>query len=355
MSLPTTPSDLPYPPGDSWAVRSGAAGIRSTLDQLGTARTAALHIEDITGGAHWRGEAFEAFARVIERQPLRLALDRAQNHMIQAADRLDWFAGRFEANTETIRWCRSRLASLAIDGGGIPDELVPEVQRIQWDAERAWDDHRTSSQHVADLFDWLDDQPTFAPPPPSNWDRVRGAAGHVWSFGVGAVEATWDMATFAAEIMVWVNPLTAPFKWHETWENRAQIAFLLRYAWDHPGEFGAEVGKAVVDLDTLRDDGVARWLGHRVPELVLALATAGFGSVQPLFRTDTALRRLALSGLTGQLVIIDGLLVGVPALSPESHAAMVAVLGLSVVEGLGGRVGIGVDVAGVAAAQERDR
>ena len=61
MSLPTQPADLPYPPGNSGLVRAAAADIRSTLEQLRTAKTAAVRLDDITSGAHWRGDAFDAF------------------------------------------------------------------------------------------------------------------------------------------------------------------------------------------------------------------------------------------------------------------------------------------------------
>ncbi len=303
MGLPTAVSDLPYPPGNSWSVRGGADDIRSTLARLGTARTAAEHLEAITSGAHWRGEAFEAFRRATEVKPLPAAVDHAAERMVQAADRLDWFADRFDANADTIRWCRSRLSALAIEGGSVPDELVPEVQRIQWDVERAWDDHRAALSHVADLFDWLDDQPIFATPPPSNWDRVKGAAGHVWSFGVGVVEATWAMVTLSAELMLYLNPLTAPFKWREAWENRDQIVAILQFAWDNPGDFAVELGKAVLDLDTLREDGVARWLGHRVPDIVLALATGGLGSVG----TGAAMSVRGLRGARAATAVVDKL------------------------------------------------
>ena len=279
MSLPTQPADLPYPPGNSGLVRAAAADIRSTLEQLRTAKTAAVRLDDITSGAHWRGDAFDAFRRATEVKPLPEAIDHASGRMTLAADRLDWFADRFVANTSTIRWCRSRLAALGLDGGEIPEELLDEVNRIQWDAERAWDDHRSSLRSVADLFDWLDDEPTFAQPPPSNWDRVRGAAGHVGSFILGIGEECWELLKFSAELTMWLNPITGPLKWREAWENRDQIIAVLQYAWNNPGEFALEIGKAMIDLETLREDGVARWLGRRVPGVVLAIATGGLGTV----------------------------------------------------------------------------
>lgn len=279
MSLPTRPSDLPYPPGNSDLVRAAAADIRSTLERLQTAKTAAVRLDDVTSGAHWRGDAFEAFRRATEVKPLPEAIDHASGRMTMAADRLDWFADRFVANTGTIRWCRSRLASLGLDGGDVPEELLDEVNRIQWDAERAWDDHRSALRSVADLFDWLDDEPTFAPPPPSNWDRVKGAAGHVGSFFLGIGEECWELVKFTAELTMWLNPITGPLKWREAWENRDQILAVLQYAWDNPGEFALEIGKAMIDLETLREDGVARWLGRRVPGIVLAIATGGLGAV----------------------------------------------------------------------------
>lgn len=283
MSLPTTPSDLPYPTGNSWSIRSGADQLRSTIEQLRTARVAAIRIEDITAGAHWRGDAFEAFKQAASHKPLPAAIDHASERMEQAASQLDSFAARFDRNVDTIRWCRSRLAALGIEGGEVPDELVGEVQRIGWDAEQAWDDHRAALRSVADLFDWLDDEPTFAKPPPSNWDRVTGAVDTMFDFTnnilIGTAEAVVEMAKLAAEISLFVNPLTGPFKMYELWQNRDEFLAILDYAWNNPGEFALEFGKALIDLDTWREDGIGRWIGHRIPDLVLTLATGGYGAI----------------------------------------------------------------------------
>ncbi|WP_436796286.1 hypothetical protein [Actinospongicola halichondriae] len=341
MSLPVALSDLPYPPGDSAAIRAAAADIRSTLPSLRSGRSAALRLEAVGQGVHWQGGAFEAYRRICEREPIVPAFDRAIDRMALAAERLDWFAERFEANTATIRWCRSRLAALGL-GGPVPDELVPDVQRIGWDAERAWDDHRASLANVAELFDWLDDQPTFATPPPSNWERVKGGAGHVWSFGVGVTEGTWELVSFSAEVMVFVNPLTGPLEWREAWSNREQVVAVLAFARDHPGEFATELGRSAVDLDTLTDDGVARWLGHRVPDLVLALSTGGLGTagtragslvVRGLARFDARLgqvamrlvegaplldQRFVVSAVTGRLAVVQGYRTGAALVDAEA-------------------------------------
>ena len=283
MSLPTSPSDLPYPPGNSWSIRSGADQVRSTIEQLRTARVAAVRLEDITAGAHWQGEAFEAFKRAASHKPLPAAIDHASDRMEQAAAQLDWFAARFDRNVETIRWCRARLAALGLEGGSIPDELVPEVERIRWDADRAMEDHRAALRSVADLFDWLDDEPTFAKPPPSNWDRVRGAVGTVVEFHnnvvFGAAEAVVEMVKLVAELSLFTNPLTGPFKMYELYQNREQFLAVLEYAWNNPGDFALEFGKALIDLDTWREDGIGRWIGHRIPDIVLTLATGGYGAI----------------------------------------------------------------------------
>ncbi len=322
MSLPTVPSDLPFPPGSSAAVRAGAADIRATIPSLRTARAAAEHLEDIARGVHWRGDAFAAYQRRCERGSLTPAIDRAIEWMTVAADRLDHFSSRFDANTDTIGWCRSRLVALGIEGGSVPDELVPEVQRIGWDADRAWADHRAALADVADLFDWLDDQPTFAEPPPSNWDRVRGGAGHVWSFGVGITEGTWEMVSFTAELMAFTNPLTGPLEWREAWHSREQIRAVFDYARDNPGEFATEVGRAVIDLDTLTEDGVARWLGHRVPDVVVALATGGAGSATTRVaalspRMRRRLDAFVVNALTGRLAAVEAYTTGVALVDDE--------------------------------------
>lgn len=300
---------IEYLPGDSASIRAAASHIRRTTADLATARTAARRIEAVTDGAHWRGEAFDVFRAATERKPLVAAIDHAASTMETAAAKLDWFADRFDDNQATIRWCRGRLHALGVDASGrLPDEataeLASEVDRIRRDAERAVGDHRWALAEVAHLFDVLDDEPMYAQPPPSNWDRVRGAADQVGNFvygiGSGVVKLVVEVATLAFHL----NPFMLPFTLQRIWDHRDQIVAILRYAWDNPGEFLLTLGEAMLDLDTLYEHGVARWLGERVPEIVLALLSGGLGTlgsraavaVRGVSRVRAADRVLELTG-----------------------------------------------------------
>ncbi|MDZ7674111.1 MAG: hypothetical protein U5K30_03455 [Acidimicrobiales bacterium] len=283
MSLPVHPDDIPYPPGDGRAIRRAAGELRATFAELTTARRAAEHVGAICDGAHWRGEAFEVFRVAVDRKPLPAAIDHARRAMEEAASRLEWFATRFDANTRTISWCRSRLLALGLVDGHVPADLAAEVRRIVDDAERAWDDHRAALRAVADTFDRLDDAPTFATPPRSNLQKAVGFTEAVNEFGVdvllGAGEAAWELGKLAGQLSLFSNPVTGPVMWHRVWNARDQVGAVLSYAWDNPGAFTLELGKAIIDLDTWTEDGVARWIGHRIPDIVLTVATAGYGRV----------------------------------------------------------------------------
>jgi hypothetical protein len=90
----------------------------------------------------------------------------------------------------------------------------------------------------------------------------------VGSFLAGAGEATWGLAVFAYKLSP-TYALTDPEGFVKNLEDLGQG---LAYGVEHPKEFG----KAVLDWDTWAHDP-ARALGHLVPDLVLALATAGTG------------------------------------------------------------------------------
>jgi hypothetical protein len=263
--------DVPLLPGSSSGLRASAAHLRSTLSDLDVARRAAVQIEAVTDGEHWRGEAFDAFRSVTERKPLPAAIDGARARMEEAAARLDWLAGRFDENQETLRWCRARLAGL---DPGDPDAAA-ERAAIERDASRAWDDQRDAARSVADLFDWMDDQPVFATPPPSVLERVgRGAVSVVHGFA----EGTWDLVSGVGQLALLLNPAALPFTLQRAWEHRDQFLAVLQWSWDDPGAFFSQLGRAMLDLDMLLEDP-ARWVGRRIPDILLALATAGLGTV----------------------------------------------------------------------------
>lgn len=276
--LPVRPEDIPHLSGDAALVRSSADAIRSTLADIASARVAAVRLAEIGDGVHWEGGAFDAFRRATERKPLVDALDRAAGAMRSAVERLDWFATRFEDNAARIRWCRARLVMLDVGTGDPPAALLPELEAIAREADDARRDHRMALAAVAATFDHLDDQPTFATPPPSNWERVRGYA---VDGARGLAAAVVELGTMGITMMLYTNPVTAPWKLRDLWEERDQVVAVLQFAVDHPGEFATELGKAVIDLDSWTEEGVAYWVGKRIPDIALSLATAGVGAAAP--------------------------------------------------------------------------
>ena len=297
--------DIPVLPGNSAAIRSAAADLTGTVPRLRTAHQAAVQVEAVLTGDHWRGTAFDALRRVVERKPLPQALDVAVDRMGQAAEKLHWFAGRFDEHQDRLRHLRARAAALAdhvhpdMDPASVA-ALEAQRRALEAQAHAVFDEHRACLDAVAELFDWLDDQPTFATPPPSNWDRVTGTVGDaiggtldvLASFGTGVYEGFRDLVLGIRDLLLLLDPTG----WPELWANRGQILAMLQYVAEHPIEFLGDLGTALLDLDTLFDDP-ARWLGRRVPDLLLALGTVGTGTVAS--RAAGAAR--AMRGPLGQL------------------------------------------------------
>lgn len=291
------PDAIDHLPGSSWAVRASAREIRSTIDDLAVARRAAERLEAVTSGTCWQGEAFDAFRSLIERRPLTAAIDHADRCMREAADRLDWYADRHDDHEDQLRWCRSRLREIVAQdaaeraaseaaGGPPPPEPWPAINRILDHAADIWRRHRAAVDAVAATFDRLDDEPTFATPPPSTFDKVAGGVtgfvegvlGGAWSFAVGVAEGVRDLVVGLVEIAQLLNPLTLPARLVDLIQNWDQVVAVLRYAWDEPGQFFGDLGKALLDWDMLMEDP-ARWVGRRIPDILLTVATGGMGKV----------------------------------------------------------------------------
>jgi len=269
-------------PGDPGALRAAASDLQSTIPQLRAAHVAAVRLERLLDGDHWRGEAFEAFTRVVERKPLPVALDRAVDRIGQAAEHLRAYAARLEELQQAMAHLRARAASVPAPGpddAAAAEAVAAELRAIEAQARELHDDHRRALEEVAGTFGWLSEEPTFAEPPPSAWERATGALGGLvdvaWSFGTGVVEGVRDMALGIYDLG---RLLLTPSGWETILSSGDEVWAVLQYAWANPGAFLAELGSALLDLDTLREDP-ARWLGRRVPDLLLAVATMGAGTV----------------------------------------------------------------------------
>lgn len=334
-------TDIAYLPGSSETLRSAADRIRATTAGLDTARSAAARLEAILAGRAWRGRGFEAFRAAYDRKPITPAVDHAVDRMHEAATALDVFAARFDDHQDTLRWCRHRAQALA------PDD--PALTTVLQEALEVRERHRRNLDTLAEHFDRLDDEPTYATPPPSNFERVSGFVGDV---GRGAGQGLWSLATLGFEASLYSNPVTAPAKWTEAWEQREQIVAVLQYAAANPDELALELGQAVLDWDALMEEGFGVWVGRMIPGIVIGLATAGMGRVgvgaaqaargatrvstaaSRFARTDTVARRVATKLVDPRPVagLVDGLLTGSPAMSTRTQGAMAGVFGVAVLD-----------------------
>ena len=119
------------------------------------------------------------------------------------------------------------------------------------------------------------------------YEKVGGA---VAGFFEGAGEALLDLGKLAAfltmpEVVIPMMLMDDIGKGMTAEEIAAKYKLkledagnMLSFAVQHPGEFGKTLGKAVLDWDTWKDDP-ARALGHLLPDAVIAVLTAGSGTV----------------------------------------------------------------------------
>lgn len=125
-------------------------------------------------------------------------------------------------------------------------------------------------------------------PAKRNW--LEKAGGAVAGFFKGAGEALLDLGKLAAflampEVVIpmmlmddlasGLTPEEIAAKYRLKLEDAVDIA---KFAGEHPLEFGKTLGKAILDWDTWKDDP-ARAAGHLLPDAVIAVLTAGSGTV----------------------------------------------------------------------------
>src|SRR4051812_34575188 len=111
----------------------------------------------------------------------------------------------------------------------------------------------------------LDDAEQGAPHEPGLLSKAVHAAG---SFLAGAGEATWGLV----ELAVKLSPTYALIDPEGFLDYTTGLGKGIAYGVTHP----VDLGKSLIDYDTWRTDP-ARALGHLVPDLLLAVATAGTG------------------------------------------------------------------------------
>jgi len=115
------------------------------------------------------------------------------------------------------------------------------------------------------------------------WESGLAAVG---GFFAGAGEAVWDLVTMPGSVLSLVTDSVDLASGNLTPEEMAikyklgaeQVGDILGALKDDPLEFGKNIDKAMLDWDTWADDP-ARALGHLVPDAVIAVLTAGTGTV----------------------------------------------------------------------------
>jgi hypothetical protein len=283
-------SDLP---GPGSAVEQVLPGNPDDLDHLASvldnyfdgAIDAGRHLRGLDSGG-WVGEAADAFWSTVEDVLKRLdgaavafeeaslalrsysaTLREAQADVRRALSLID------EAGTETRAWGTtnadaviSNLTSpytgspvpIASDdpGGSLRSQagtLIAEAKgRVAAAAKYAADRLHIAADH--------------APNKPGFWQRRWH---NITEFGGGAVEATAGMATFAFKL----TPAYELINPDGYIENLTGVVKGLAHGVTHPVEFA----KAVVDWDTWAQSP-GRALGHLLPTVALAIATAGGGA-----------------------------------------------------------------------------
>lgn len=263
-------------PGSAHDARAAADQLRAAAGGFAAGLRVAHQIGAVRVGEAWRGEAYEAFRSVFEAQPMAGASQRAIDAMVEASSALDHYASQFDQHQRELTYYRYQLHAITA-GGLVPDDQLVDVQRILARAAEVWEQHRRAESVLHDVFDRLDDVPTFATPPRSGLDQVA-------SVGLGV----YDFVRGFVEFGVFVTRMNHdPRLWAEIVGNRQEIWDTIQYVVDNPTEYGEALAAAVFDTQLLRDDP-ARWAGKIAPTVALAFFSGGGGVATRLSATSAA-------------------------------------------------------------------
>ena len=221
----------------------------------GGACDAARALRRIDTGA-WVGPAGEAFREAIDELPAKL--ERGQSAFARAASALHDYA-------RVLRHAQADASAAArrqADG---------DAATARWralDDAPPYDPGVDDRRAAAHLLSSAREQVDAAGDAPHEPGLLSKAAHAVGSFVAGAAEATWGLAEFA----VTTSPGYAFVDPKGFLDHIEDLGSGLVYGVQHP----KELGKALLDWDTWAEDP-ARALGHLLPDVVLAVATAGTG------------------------------------------------------------------------------
>jgi hypothetical protein len=114
-------------------------------------------------------------------------------------------------------------------------------------------------------------------------EHPGGLMGLVHAAG-DALSGAWDAIKDPAVMLYHLTPFSDD--WQQSWANLGKG---LAYGVTHPEEFG----KALLNLDALKERGVAYWLGNLAPAVVATIASGGAGAAAKGVEGVTALDRAA--------------------------------------------------------------
>lgn len=265
------PGDVDAITGLARRLQDIAVGCADAADQLGGLRA-----------ADWQGEAAEAFADALDQEPGKYA--RAAEAFRDAALAVHQYAAALEEaqhdalraillfEEATARQARAQAATneATVDAAG-PDAVAstppPTVDPDIAQARRILQTARERVQHEAEIAArHLSDAAEAAPNKPGWGSRFLHGAGEFFG-GVG--DATWGTGKFLWSVSQ-ARMVIDPDGWARDVKG---IGEGLVWGAAHPVEFG----KAIVDWETWKENP-ARAAGRLVPDIALAIATAGAGA-----------------------------------------------------------------------------
>jgi hypothetical protein len=275
------PADIEPLQGDGERIRSAGRMLYDAAGALEFAERAATQLETLTDGVSWHGAAFQAFKGSLEKQPLPQHLLNARNVLGWTGDELGRLATKLDDIQAEVVRLRQRADLLGINGD-VPEERRPEVDTIKQEYDDLKERRERALEDAGRVFDELKDKTVFARPPKGLFGKVtgavRGGLNFTKDFAVGFVQGTVDIG----KGLMLLGSLATPWGMRRAvdWyvENRHLVGAAITYAVHNPLGMAREVGKVLVDYDTLKENP-GRWLGKLAPQIAIAVATAGVGGL----------------------------------------------------------------------------
>ena len=288
MTFPSLLALDPIDPidGDPSEVRQFAHELRRLTGRLDVPRRAVVSLQAVRHSALWDGDAFLAFLTLVEKLPKPADIDNAVDRFHWLASELETFADVLEECQAENRRCRRELDDAHPPGAELTDEVLSTMSGIGLQASRVLERLAEASVRLRQVFDDMDRLTVYAEPPPGVLERVGDGldAFRTWNervateFAIGIGVGAWETVKGVGMLAFYLNPAVLPFTAKKVWQDRESIVAVATFARQHPQVFATEMGKAVVDWETL-DESPARWLGKLVPDVLLAVATTGSGNI----------------------------------------------------------------------------